>query len=110
MNAETEDLNEFNSWDILGAMLMLTLVPGIMNFVFNDKDIVGSAVIAGIGAVISFAVFGLSLLVRGRMISRLVNLLGAVLTTLYIVIAVYFWGWHGNGEEDADSEPPTVQQ
>lgn len=110
MSEETEDLNEFNSWDILGAMLMLTQVPAIMHFVFNDKELVGSVVIAGIGALISLSVFGLSLLTRWRIIGRIVNLLGAVLTTLYIAIAVYLWGWDGETAESADAAPPTVQQ
>lgn len=110
MSEETEDLNEFNSWDILGAMLMLTLVPAIMHFVFNDKEVVGSVVIAGIGVLISLAVFALSLLTRWRIIGRIVNLLGTVLTTLYIVLAVYLWVWGGDAEDDADTAPPVEQQ
>lgn len=110
MSDEAEDLNEFNSWDTLGAMLMLTMVPAIMNYVFNEQDVVGSAVIAGIGVVISVTVFGLALLTRWRLISRVVNLLGCVLTTLYIALSVYFWVWGGDDEETASSETPTVQQ
>ena len=110
MSDEAEDLNEFNSWDTLGAMLMLTMVPAVMNYVFNDQDVVGSAVIAGIGVVISVAVFGLSLLTRWRIISRVVNMLGCVLTTLYIALSVYLWVWGGDEAETVSSEPPTVQQ
>lgn len=110
MSEETEDLNEFNSWDILGAMLMLTLVPAIMHFVFNDREVVGSVVIAGIGVLISLAVFSLSLLTRWRIIGRIVNLLGTVLTTLYIVLAVYLWVWGGDAEDGADTAPPVEQQ
>lgn len=110
MSDEAEDLNEFNSWDTLGAMLMLTTVPAVMNYVFNDKDVVGSAVIAGIGVVISVAVFALALLTRWRIISRVVNLLGCVLTTLYIALSVYLWVWGGDAAETVSSEPPTVQQ
>ncbi len=110
MSEEAEDLNEFNSWDTLGAMLMLTMVPAVMNFVFNEKDVVGSVVIAGIGIVISVAVFGLALLTRWRIISRVVNLLGCVLTTLYIALSVYLWVWGGDDAETVSSEPPTVQQ
>lgn len=110
MSDEAEDLNEFNSWDTLGAMLMLTMVPAIMNYVFNEQDVVGSVVIAGIGVVISVAVFGLALLTRWRIISRVVNLLGCVLTTLYIALSVYLWVWGGDDEETASSETPTVQQ
>lgn len=103
-------MNEFNSWDTLGAMLMLTMVPAIMNYVFNEQDVVGSAVIAGIGVVISVAVFLLALLTRWRIISRVVNLLGCVLTTLYIALSVYLWVWGGDDAETVSSEPPTVQQ
>lgn len=109
MSEELEDLNEFNSWDILGAMLMLTIVPGIMNYVFNDKDVVGSAVIAGFGVLLSLSVFGLSLLTRWRIIGKLVNLFGVVLTTLYIALAVYFWVWGGDKEDEASTVPPTAQ-
>lgn len=110
MSDEAEDLNEFNSWDTLGAMLMLTMVPAIMNFVFNDQDVVGSAVIAGIGVVISVAVFGLSLLTRWRIISRVVNALGCVLTALYIALCVYLWVWGGDDTEPVSADAPTVQQ
>lgn len=110
MSDEAEDLNEFNSWDTLGAMLMLTMVPAVMNYVFNDQDVVGSAVIAGIGVVISVAVFGLSLLTRWRIISRVVNMLGCVLTTLYVALSVYLWVWGGDEAETVSSEPPAVQQ
>lgn len=110
MSDGAEDLNEFNSWDTLGAMLMLTMVPAIMNYVFNEQDVVGSAVIAGIGVVISVAVFLLALLTRWRIISRVVNLLGCVLTTLYIALSVYLWVWGGDDAETVSSEPPTVQQ
>ncbi len=110
MSDEAEDLNEFNSWDTLGAMLMLTMVPAIMNYVFNEQDVVGSAVIAGIGVVISVAVFALALLTRWRIISRVVNLMGCVLTTLYIALSVYLWVWGGDDEDAVSPEPPTVQQ
>lgn len=110
MSAESEDLNEFNCWDTLGAMLMLTMVPAIMNFVFNEKDVVGSAVIAGIGVLISVAVFGLALLTRWRIISRIVNLMGCVLTTLYIALSVYLWVWGGDEGEANLPDEAAVQQ
>lgn len=110
MSAESEDLNEFNCWDTLGAMLMLTMVPAIMNFVFNEKDVVGSAVIAGIGVLISVVVFGLALLTRWRIISRIVNLMGCVLTTLYIALSVYLWVWGGDERESNLPDAAAVQQ
>lgn len=108
MSDEPEDFNAFNSWDILGAMLMLTLVPAIMNFVFNDKELLVTAVIAGIGVVVSLAVFLLALVTRWRIIGRLVNVLGCVLTTLYFAVAIYLWFWAGD-EDEAQPGEPTVQ-
>lgn len=110
MREAAEDLNEFNSWDILGAMLMITMVPAIMNFVFNDKDVVSSVVIAGIGVLISLAVFVISLLTRWRIIGVIVNLLGTVLTILYIAVTVYLWVWGVGSEQNADALPHQVQQ
>lgn len=111
MSEDAEDLNEFNSWDILGAMLMITMVPAIMNFVFNGQDVLGSAVIGGVGVLLSLAVFGLSLLTHWSIISRIVNLLGTVLTILYIALAVYLWVWGGESEPASDAAPEkTVQQ
>ncbi len=110
MREAAEDLNEFNSWDILGAMLMITMVPAIMNFVFNDKDVVSSVVIAGIGVLISLAVFVISLLTRWRIIGVIVNLLGTVLTILYIAVTVYLWVWGVGSEQNADALPQQVQQ
>lgn len=98
MSEDTEDLNDFNGWDILGAMLFLMIVPAILNYVFNEKDVVGSSVLAGVGVLLSLAVFGLFQLTRWRLISRIVNFLGVVLTTLYIAVAVYCWVWGGEDE------------
>lgn len=109
MSEDAEDLNEFDSWDVLGAMLMITLVPAIMNYVFNEQDAVGSAVIAGVGVLVSLAVFGLSLLTSWRIISKVVNMLGAVLTVLYVVFAVYCWVW-GGADENAPEEAVSVAQ
>ncbi len=96
MSEEPEDFNAFNSWDVLGAMLMLTLVPAIMYFVFNDKELVMTCIIAGIGVAVSVVVFLLAMVTRWRIIGRIVNLLGCVLTALYIAVAVYLWTWGGD--------------
>lgn len=110
MREDAEDLNEFNSWDVLGAMLMMTLVPAVMNYTFNDRDVVGSIVIAGIGSVISLSVFVLSLLTHWGIISKVVNLFGVVLTTLYIMLAVYFWCCDSEDSPTAEPETVTTQQ
>ena len=112
MSEEPEDLNEFNSWDILGAMLMLTIVPAVFNFVFNNQDITGSCVIAAIAVVVSLLVFGLSVLTRWKIIGKIVNLLGNVLTVGYIVLAIYLWTSGGTApvpEETPVSETPAAE-
>ena len=111
MSVDAEDLNEFNSWDVLGAMLMITMVPAVMNFVFNGQDVLGSAVIGGVGVLLSLAAFALSLLTHWSIISRIVNLMGTVLTFFYIALAVYLWVWGGEPEPvpGAVAEEPVQQ-
>ena len=112
MSEEPEDLNEFNSWDILGAMLMLTIVPAVFNFVFNNQDITGSCVIATIAVVVSLLVFGLSVLTRWKIIGKIVNLLGNVLMVGYIALAIYLWTSGGTApvpEETPVSETPAAE-
>lgn len=109
MSEEPEDLNEFNSWDVLGAMLMLTLVPAIMYFVFNDKELVMTGIIAAVGVVISVAVFLLALVTHWRVISKVVNMLGWVLTLLYIAVAVYLWSRGGDVAEVVPDAPEPTQ-
>lgn len=91
MSEEQEDFNAFDSWDCFGASLMLGITPAILNFVFNDKDILSTMVLAGIGGLAALVVLLLSLITRWRIIGVAVNLIGCVLTVFYIAVAVYLW-------------------
>lgn len=111
MSSEPEEINnDFNSWDCFGASLMLGITPAILNFVFNDKDIVSTVILAGIGVLAAFAVLILSLVTRWRLIGLLVNFVGWVLTIIYIAFAVYMW-WPKDEETLPEStETQEVQQ
>lgn len=91
MSEEDEDFNAFNSWDCLGATALLGIMPAVLNFIFNDKDLISTALLAAVGLIISLAVFALALITRWRIIGVLVNLAGWILTPIYIAIAVYCW-------------------
>lgn len=91
MNEEEEDFNAFNSWDCLGATALLGIMPAVLNFIFNDKDLISTALLGAVGLIISLAVFVLSLITHWRIIGVLVNLAGCILTPIYIGITLYFW-------------------
>lgn len=91
MSEEEEDFNAFNSWDCFGASALLGIIPAVMNFVFNDKDLVSTALLAAIGIAVSVAVLLVSLLTRWRMIGLLVNLAGCILTPIYCIITIYLF-------------------
>lgn len=111
MSSEPEEINnDFNSWDCFGASLMLGITPAILNFVFNDKEIVSTVILAGIGFLIACVVWLLAVVTRWRLIGVLVNLFGCVLTCLYIGIAVYMWMPSGEDEQPAAAETQEVQQ
>lgn len=91
MNEEEEDFNAFNSWDCLGATALLGIMPAVLNFIFNDKDLISTALLGTVGLIISLAVFVLSLITHWRIIGVLVNLAGCILTPIYFGIAIYCW-------------------
>lgn len=91
MNEEEEDFNAFNSWDCLGATALLGIMPAVLNFIFNDKDLISTALLGAVGLIISLAVFVLSLITHWRIIGVLVNLAGCILTPIYFGITLYFW-------------------
>lgn len=91
MSEEDEDFNTFNSWDCLGATALLGIMPAVLNFIFNDKDLISTALLGAVGLIISLAVFALSLITHWRIIGILVNLAGCILTPVYIAIAIYCW-------------------
>lgn len=91
MSEEEEDFNAFNCWDCLGASLMLAIMPAALNYIFNDKDLISSAILGVIGVGISVAVFLLAFITRWRIIGTIVNIAGCILTPIYVIIAVYCW-------------------
>lgn len=121
MSEQPEDLNTFNSWDNFGATLMLGLVPVVLYYVFTkdtgiitpentaaaaeviekepDKMLMALMVLGAV--LVSLAVLGLSLLTRWRIISKLVNLAGCILTPLYLIVTICHWL--------PDSEQPAPQ-
>lgn len=108
MSQEPEDFNAFTHWDCLGAALMLGLTPAILNFVFNDKDIVSTAFWAGGGLLAAGVVWLAAFVTRWRIIGELLNIIGMVLTFLYIGVAVYFWWPSGDAEEPAAEPLPAM--
>lgn len=111
MSSEPEEINnDFNSWDCFGASLMLGITPAILNFVFNDKDIMSTALLAGGGIIVAGAVLLLSLITRWKLIGVLVNFFGWVLTIVYISIAVYMWWPSDEEEKPAEPEAQQVQE
>lgn len=108
MSREPEEINnDFNSWDCFGASLMLGITPAILNFVFNDKDIVSTALLASVGIIVAGIVLLVSLITRWKLIGVLVNFFGWVLTIVYISIAVYMWC--PSAEEVPPAEPEAQQ-
>lgn len=110
MSIDSEEINnDFNSWDCFGATLMLGITPAILNFVFNDKDIVSTVVLAAIGGLIAFVVLVLALVTRWRIIGDLVNWGGWLLTLAYITFAVIMWLPSGEEEASAEAAQPAQQ-
>lgn len=91
MSEEEEDFNAFNSWDCFGATALLGMMPAVLNFIFNDKDLISTALLGAVGLTVSVAVFLLSLVTQWRIIGVLVNLAGCILTPVYLAIAIYCW-------------------
>ncbi|MBQ4614152.1 MAG: hypothetical protein IJB31_04410 [Akkermansia sp.] len=87
---EQEDFNTFSSYDCLGAMLMLSILPVAIAIVLLEN--IPLAIILGVvGVVLSLGVFLLALLTHWRIIPRIVDILGMILTPTYIGIAVWLW-------------------
>lgn len=108
MSQEPEDFNAFTPADCFGATLMLGLTPAILNFVFNDMDIVSTACWAGGGFVVACIVWLAAFVTRWRIIGEFLNIVGMVLTIVYIAVAVYFWWPSGDKDEPAPDELPAM--
>lgn len=91
MSEPQEDFNAFNSWDCFGASLMLGMTPALLNYVFNNHEIVSSVFLAAMGVAVAVGVLLVSLVTRRRLVGYVVNTAGWVLTLVYIGIAAYCW-------------------
>lgn len=92
MADKEEDLNAFNVWDSAGAVVMLGIAPAAMVYVFNDHDVVGAAMCAGIALLAGAATYLAGVVFPGRALGRIVNFVACVLTPVYIIVAIWLWG------------------
>lgn len=110
MSIDSEEINnDFNSWDCFGATLMLGITPAVLNFVFNDKDIVSTIAWAAGGFLVALVVWLFAALTRWRIIGEIVNWAGCFLTVAYITFAVIMWWPSGEEEQSAEAAQPTLQ-
>ena len=91
MSEEPEDYNAFGKWDAVGAAAMLGIVPAVYHFIFNNHDIPGTISWASISLVAAAGVYLLSFVMDGKAVGRIVNLVGMVLTVIYIIIGYFLW-------------------
>lgn len=103
MSEAQEDFNAFDHWDCFGASFMLGVTPAVLNFVFNDKEIVSTAILGAVGVAVSLVVLLFALITRWRFIGVVLNWIGSVLTVCYIAFAVYMWFLR---EEKTPSDAP----
>ncbi len=88
----SKNSQNLSSWDCAIAVLMLGITPIAIDYVFGDRGDYKELIpmVAGV-CVGAFAVFLLVALTGWRIIGKIVNILGIVLTICYIVIAVQKW-------------------
>lgn len=92
--SDGEDYNEFNCWDSGGAAFLLALVPAVLYYVFSEHDKIGTLFMAAGAAVIALFVTLLARYTSSRMVSRVMQLAGALLCILYWVYAIHaLWHW-----------------
>ena len=91
MSEEPEDYNAFGKWDAVGAAAMLGIVPAVFHFIFNDHDIPGTISWAIISPIAAAGVYLLGFVMDGKAVGRIVNLVGMVLTVIYIIIGYFLW-------------------
>ena len=114
MSEQQEDYNAFNSWDSFGASLMLGVMPAIMYYVFTkadkgEPDISLIVLIVLAAVLISLAVLAVSLVTRWRIIGTMVNIAGAILTPVYITIAVCAWLPDAEPAQPVPASEPAAQ-
>ncbi len=97
------------SWDCAIAVLMLGITPIAIHYVFGDRGDYKELIpmVAGV-CVAALAVFLLVALTGWRIIGKIVNILGIILTIIYIVIAIQEWrsaDHYRNSQEEGTEKP-----
>lgn len=91
---EVEDHNAFSRWDCMGAVAMLAIFPAVVSFVFNDHDTKGVIIWGAVAAAAMGGIFLLSLIIKDKYLSKIVNIAGAVITLFYT-----YWGFNAFMED-----------
>lgn len=91
MTEEQEDYNAFGKWDAVGAAAMLGLFPAVLNFIFNDHDIPGTISLLSVSGGAALVVYLLGFIVPEKTLGRVVNIIGCVLTAVFLVLAYFMW-------------------
>ncbi len=82
---------ELRSYDCGVACMMLGLVPLMIYFVFFDRNLITITVLAILLLLLSLLVFGVAAFTGWRGIGRVINVLGCILTPLYVYFAYAIW-------------------
>ena len=77
--------NVFGRWDSVFASMMIAIVPAVVAYVFEDKNISKMVLWGGVSVAVGGAVFLLSFVFSKKLLSFLVNLMG------YIFLGIYIW-------------------
>lgn len=91
MSEEPEDYNAFDKWDAVGAAAMLGLFPAVVHFIFSKHDIPGTLTWLVVPVVAALAVYLSGFLFSGKSLGRIVNLVGLILTPIFLIIACFYW-------------------
>ena len=87
--SESEDYNEFNSWDTGGAACMLALVPAVLYYVFSGHDKVGAGLMVVGACVVGLFALIVAHFFSSRVMSRLMQLIGVSLCVIYWLCAIH---------------------
>lgn len=110
MSEQPEDYNAFNKWDAVGASAMLGLFPAVMHFIFSGHDIPGTLSWLVLPVVAAVAVYVCGFIVPGKLLGRVVNMSGLVLTPVFLVIALIRWADVIERDFSSRETAPSTQQ
>ncbi len=85
---------------------MLCIFPAVISFVFNDHDTKGVIIWGAVAAAAMGGVFLLSLIIKDKYLSKIVNITGIAVTVFYA-----YWGYNAFMEDIKKfTEDPAVQK